>query len=492
MAGKTASLRDSAKQAMLWSAGLNIFRDAMQFGQMLVLARLLDPTTYGMAAMATTLVNVIGLASFQHVIPHALQVRTDKEINFHLHFTAGLVLNGVLFVVANIVAFGLQFTSNYVHLQPMMHVLSLTFLLGVPGEMRVKMLEREHDWSRLRGLQLAGVVVSTIAGISMAWAGAGVYSLIVPGLLASTLFVLDLFLREGWRPRWQWNYGGYLEAMRFGVNRSMSNALNGGRNLIQNTQIAQSVQFAGLGVFSRAEGLANMFCGRISQQATSALYPIITRAPAGSEQFRRMSRLVLSAVAWVVVPIACFLSLEARGVVGLLYGQKWLEVVPLLPLAMGCGVAVSLGATAYGMLLANDQARLCLRSDVVAFIVAVVPMVILIPLGLRAYLWGALAANVVIGAVLLTLLVRSQGLDLKGLAAAIAPPLVAGTVATVALVGVRLLQATDAPVIVSLFISWAVFCFAYLLILRIGFRSLLAEIVGYLPGGRRMAGLLML
>lgn len=492
MAGKTASLRDSAKQAMLWSAGLNIFRDAMQFGQMLILARLLDPTTYGMAAMATTLVNVIGLASFQHIIPHALQVRTGKEVNFHLHFTAGLALNGALFVVANGVAFGLQFTTNYVHLQTMMHVLSLTFLLSVPGEMRVKMLEREHDWIRLRGLQLAGVVVSTIAGISMAWAGAGVYSLIVPGLLASSLFVLDLFVRENWRPRWQWSYAGYLESMRFGMNRAMSNALNGGRYLIQNAQITQSVQFAGLGVFSRAEGLANMFCGRVSQQATGALYPIITRAHAKSEQFRRMSRLVLSAVAWVVVPIACFLSLEAHGVVALLYGPKWLEVVPLLPLAMGCGVAVSLGATAYAMLLANDQARLCLRSDLAAFVVGVLPMVILIPLGLKAYLWGALAANVFIAVVLLTILVRTQGLDLRGLATALAPPTLAGSVATAALTGVRSLQPEDAPVIASLLVVWATFCIAYLLVLRIGFRPLLAEIVEYLPGGRRLARLLML
>ena len=372
MSDKEPTLRKSAQQAILWSAGLNLFRDLLQFGQMLILVRLLDPDIYGMAGLATTLINFIGIISFQHVIPHVLQLRGDTQVNYHQHFTAGAALNGLLFVFANAVAFGLQYTTQYYHLQPLVHMLSLTFLMSVPVDMRVKMLERDHNWSRLRILQMVGIVISVVAGIGMALSGAGVYALIVPGLLASLVFLLDLFLFCRWWPRWQWNYVSYRDALHFGFSRAGSSALNGGRYLLQNTLITHHFQFSTLGIFGRAENLANMFCGRIAQEVTGALYPIITRAEAHSHRFQRISGLVLQSVAWVVIPIAAFFSLEAENIVTTLFGSKWLEVIPLLPPAMAIGVTVSIGATAYRLLLANNQSRLCLRSDMAAFAMAAV------------------------------------------------------------------------------------------------------------------------
>jgi teichuronic acid exporter len=492
MTGPSFSLRESAKQAVLWSAGLNLVRDVLQFGQMLILARLLDPTIYGMAGMATTVINFIGLASFQHVIIHALQIRPEHEVDYHQHFTAGLVLNGVLFVLANAVAFGLRFTEQYVHLEPLIHMLSLTFLLGVPVDMRANMLQRTHDWPRLRSLQLAGIVITIVSAISMAFAGAGVYALVVPGLLASAPMLFDLFAVARWRPRLRWNYLSYRETLRFGLNRAGSNAMNGGRSLLQNAMITRHAQFAGLGLYSRAEGLANMFCGRISQQVTGALYPVVTRAHAQSAQFQRISSLVLSSIAWVVTPICAFFSLEAVTLIETVYGQKWASVAPLLPLAMGCGLAISLGAAAYSLLLANDQSRLCLRSDVAAFFITAVPMIALIPLGLKVYLAGALIANAAIAVILFSLLIRTRGLHLKALVTIIFPPAVAVTLASLGERAAGNRPEGTMPALMSLLLSWLAFTVVYIASLRLFFRAQLTEIVGFLPGSPRIGRLFRL
>lgn len=477
---------------MLWSAGLNLFRDLLQFGQMLILVRLLDPAIYGMAGLATTFINFIGIISFQHVIPHVLQVRGDSQVNYHQHFTAGVAINGLLFLIANAVAFGLQFTSQYVHLQPLVHILSLTFLLSVPVDMRVKMLERDHNWSRLRTLQMAGIVISIAGGIGMALYGAGVYALIVPGLLASSVFLFDLFLFSRWRPHWQWNYASYRDALLFGFNRAGSNALNGGRYLLQNTLITQHFQFASLGVFGRAEGLANLFCGRIAQEVGNALYPVITRAEAHSERFQRISGLVLQSVSWVVIPIAAFFSLEAENIVRFLFGSKWLAVIPLLPLAMAVGVSVSIGATAYRLLLANDQSRLCLRSDMAAFAMAAAAMVVLIPQGLYPYLVGATVVSAAIAAILVTLLIWTRGLRIGKLVVALIPPTIAAIAGYALAWTTQALLPNNLPSVVLIVPSALLFALTYTLVLRALFHAHLAEIMEYLPGGKRIGKLLYL
>lgn len=492
MTVKGGSLRKSAQQAILWSAGLNLFRDVLQFGQMLILVRLLDPAIYGMAGLATTFINFIGLMSFQHIITHVLQVRGEGKVNYHQHFTAGIVLNGGLFVLANLIAFALQYSEQYAPLQPLLHLLSLSFLLSVPVDMRVKMLERDHNWSRLRILQMGGIIVSITSGIAMALAGAGVYALIVPGLLASLVFVADLFLHMGWRPHWQWSYAEYREALHFGFNRAGSNALNGGRTLLQNTMITQQLQFSSLGVFGRAEGLANMFCGRIAQEVSNALYPIITRTDAQSERFQRISSLVLQSVAWVVIPIAVFFSLEAENIVKLLFGRKWLEVIPLLPPAMAIGVAISIGATAYRLLLANNQSRLCLRADLVSFALVVIAVLTLIPFGLVSYLIGATVVHMLIAVILVALLVRTNGLKIISLAVVLLPPFLSVFVAAVAVWSLKALLLGELQPVIQLLLAGCAFAVAYVAVLRLFFRLPLTELVSYLPGGKSLGRVLCL
>lgn len=486
------SLKRSAQQAILWSAGLNLFRDVLQFGQMLVLARLLEPSIYGMAALATTFISFIGIFSFQHIIPHVLQVRSDSPVDYHQHFTVGVVLNSSLFVVANAVAFGTGYTTQYAPLQPLLHLLALTFLLSVPVDMRVKMLERDNNWGRLRIIQMAGIVISIASAIGMALAGAGVYALIVPGLLASLAFVLDLFLFSGWRPRWKWNFASYRDALHFGFNRAGSNALNGGRSLLQGTLVTEHLQFATLGVLGRAEGLANMFCGRIAQEVSNALYPVITRAEAHSDRFQRISGLILQSVAWVVIPIAAFFSMEAGSIVRLLFGEKWLAVIPLLPFAMVIGATVSIGATAYRLLLANNQSQLCLRSDMAAFVMGAASMVVLIPQGLYPYLIGATVVTFAIAAILVTLLIRTRGLRTGKLVAALVPPAIASTIGCALSWAMQTLLPHNLPAAVQIVPAALLFAAIYTLVLRVLFHAQLVLIVEYLPGGKRIGKLLCL
>ena len=480
------SLGASARQAVLWSAGLNLARDLLQFLQMLVLARLLSPEAYGEVGLATTVISVLAVLSFENSVRHVLQLRDDETVDYDLHFTAGLVVNGLLFLVANAMAIGVRFVPRYASLAPLVHWLSLTFLLSVPVEIRTRMLERAHDWQRLRALQLIRLVLSVAGGIAMAMAGAGVYALVVPGILSALVVPIDLFLVVGWKYHWKWDPAAYADAMRFGLSRVGSNALNSGRALLKNFLIAQHFSMSTLGIVGRAESLGNMACGRLGDELGNSLYPIITRADAGSARFRRIAGLVLRSVAWAIVPVGVYASIEARGLVHLAYGSRWDEVIPILPLAMAAAVTVGIGATAYRLLLANNQSRLCLRLDGVVVSLSVVAMVLLAPMGMLAFLGGVVAVGFASAVILLGLLVRTRGLEASDLPAALAPPLL-GTIAggILAVVAGAVLPGETRPAI-RLLVSAPLFAVGYLIVLRWGYRAELAELLDYAPSGGKL------
>ncbi len=486
------SLKDSAKKAILWSAGLNLFRDGLQFVQMLVMVRLLDPDMYGMANYGSTLIGFIGLVSFQHISAHIVQVRSKDDVDYDQHFTFGMFLNLGLFVLTNLIAFGAAYVGQYAKMQPILHVLSFTFLFSVPMDLRQRMLEREHHWEKLRPLQMAMMVVSVVAGISMALAGAGVYALIVPGMLSMLVFSYDLFIVLKWRPRWTWDRHMYRDAIQFGLNRMASNAMNSIRKMTESTAITHYFQFSGLGIFGRAEGLSNMFCARIGQQVVAALYPIITRADPATERFQKISGLVLRSVAWVIIPIAVLFSLEASAITTLLYGNKWNSVIDILPLVMFVGAAQTMGGCVYSLLLANEARRQCIRSDVFAMLLIVACVLLLMPMGIKTYLVGASAAHVVIGIVLCTLLVRTRGVQMASLLTALLPPFLATALSAAAVILVRNNIQMPAQIILQALIAGTLFGVIYVLAIRQFFRDHLRELLDYMPAGRFAKKILVL
>jgi O-antigen/teichoic acid export membrane protein len=217
----------------------------------------------------------------------------------------------------------------------------------------------------------------------------------------------------------------------------------------------------------------------------------VTRTPAASERFARISSLALRAVCWTLVPIAAYGCVEARGIVHALYGSRWEAVVPLLPWAMACSAALGVGACCYSFLLANDQMRLCLRADAFAFALLATAMFVFIPSGVEHYLMAALACHSAIAITLLTLLVRTRGTVANMLPATLLLPMAAAALGAGAAHLADTL-APGAPLPLALALSWSAFTVTYLAVLRVTASRALGELVSYLPGARILSAVLRL
>ena len=476
-----SELAKKARTAVAWTAGLNILRDAVQFVQMLVVVRILPPEAYGKYGLSSSIIGFVMVFSAREFIAHTVLERDDKAVNYQEQFTAGSVIHGTLFLAVNALAVAVRWFPAYAPVAPLLHVSSLLFLLDLPSELRIRMLERRMDWQRLRTVEGTGILLGAATTILLAYAGAGVYALVIPLCVLPGVFATDLLLIERWRPTFQWSHERYRASREFGSRRVMSLSIVVGTNLFESSIIARAVGFGLLGLFGRATGLATLFCQRFSSLLTSAIYPVLARIPRRSAAYQRVSALVLRSVAWLVVPIAAGVSLIRHDLVTLMYGSKWVEVIPLLPLAMLGGVFLAVGAAAYSLLLASQEARFCLYADIWRLIAMPAAVLIAIPFGLQAYLLGLVIVHLVSTALTLYWLRQSGGVVIRGIVSAVLPPLAATVVAVLATESVRVLALTEMPSVIRLAIYIPVFASIYLLVLRSAFATPLREVVSYLP-----------
>ena len=86
---QSAELAGKARSGVLWVTGLNVFRDVLQFGTMLVLVRLLAPKAYGEFSLISSVMVFFTVFSFRSFLEHTLQLRPGEFVDYQSHFTAG-------------------------------------------------------------------------------------------------------------------------------------------------------------------------------------------------------------------------------------------------------------------------------------------------------------------------------------------------------------------------------------------------------------------
>ena len=487
-----STLAQQAQRGVLWNTSFSLFRDVLQFGVTLILVRYLSPDVYGQYGLVNGIIGFLYVFSFRSFVAYTLQIRGTKEVHYQDHFTAGGVIHLGMFVITNLAAALLRPSETYGGIAFFLHIMSPIFLFHWPSEFRVKMLEKDLNWARLRFLQAIGLVLSASAAVLMAANGLGVYALILPGMLVPLPFVYDLFLVEKWRPNWKWSCQNYRPALRFGRTRILSEVVTYGRPLLEGAVFVQMYGFAGFGIFGRAVGLAQIVCFKFAFLLLQSIYPVLTRIEPETPSYERACRLVLSSVSWIVIPLAVVCAILAEPLVLLIYGENWLEAVPLLPWAFIAGVSWALYHGVYMLALANQQQSQCLQVDVVLMLGTSISLYGFLPLSIPVY-FCALAGVQGLGYFyLLYGLSRNRSIAPKVIFNSLIPPVAAALGSWIMCEGARTGWDLDLHSSVIAAAYGLAFAVMYCVVLRLAFSSLLSELVRWVPGGQHLSRILIL
>jgi len=478
------SLLEIAKKGLVWNAAFNVFRDMLSLTVMLVLVRLLEPAQYGEFALVTAVIGFVSVFGHQNFLAHTLQVRSEEDVHYQDHFTAGGIIQLVMFAIANLVAVGLRFVDSYAGVAPLVHVMSVGFLLEWPCELRLKMLERSLNWRRLRLLHAVGLITSSIVAITLGALGAGVYALLVPGLLVSLPFIFDLFLVQNWRPTWELGREHYIPAIRFGFMRMSSGLIRRSRRLIESGVVVYMLGFSSAGLLERAMSLGLMFCHRAALQIMYTLYPVMTKLKPGTDEYRHASSILLRGITWFTVPLAMLLAILAAPVVHAVYGGKWDDVVPLVPATVILGGIAAVFHVIYMLLLGHNEERRCVRADLWELGGTVAALIFLLPAGLMEYLVGLLIVRILVLLYGVFWLIHCGAIHREALSKALFPAISASALAYLACGGAVAVSGWSVQSPMMAFAFGIVFLLLYLLALRVFFSEALFDLVKYLPGNK--------
>lgn len=302
---------------------------SIQLVSTVVLARLLTPDDYGVIAMVLTVTGFAGLFRELGLSSAAIQksnlTHFQQSNLFWLNAAMGAAVTVVVAAIAPLVAW---FYSRP-DLTLLTLILSAGFVIGGVGTQHGANLLRNMQFGRNAAANIGGAVVTLIVSIVLASAGYSFWALAWATLCGSLTTTILLSALSSFRPGWISRGSGLREMLKFGANVTGYDFVNYFARNADNLLIGRFWGAGPLGLYSRAYALLMLPINSFRGPVTSVGFSALSRLQDHPEPYRKYYRKACQILAGISMPLTAFLFAASGGLIHLMLGPAWAEVVPI-------------------------------------------------------------------------------------------------------------------------------------------------------------------
>ena len=194
-------MRQRVTRGLAWTGASQVMLQVIRTGAAIFVARLLTPSEYGLAMLALVFASLVLVFSDLALGAALVQRKTlserDRSTAFWITIGAGITFTVLGIALAGPVA-GLYGQPSA---EPLLAVLSLSFILTALGATQQSLLLREMDFRRLELLTVGGALAGAAAAVALAAAGTGPWAIIGQQLATAVITSALMWRASSWRPR---------------------------------------------------------------------------------------------------------------------------------------------------------------------------------------------------------------------------------------------------------------------------------------------------
>ena len=329
---ESVRIKKKAKKGFKWSLIGQFSKTGIRFVSLAVLARQIDPTYFGVFAFVMIFVGLAELFMTFGFTASIVQRERIDDADLSTAFWSNIVFGVLIYVLIYFSApliGSINKTDSAltgVALQSLAGVFFLSSIAAIPSSLLVREIDFRAITIRDILAQTAGVTVA----VGLALNGETLLALIAQLWVARIFEVISLYSLVKWRPRFVFSLKKLKEHLSFGVQVGGSQFLAYGSRNIDNFLVGSLLGAGLLGVYSRAYQIMMIPLSNIGKVIAKVLFPTVARLQNDLDEVRLIYTLSLQVIGYCVVPVAVFIIIRPDLVVGVLLGDKWMEVVPIL------------------------------------------------------------------------------------------------------------------------------------------------------------------
>lgn len=388
---KGGELKDKVASGVAWSIGEKVGTSLLQMGVRIILLRLLMPDDLGVMAIlmvfSTFALVVVDSGFSQTLIRKVDPSQEDYKSVFVFNMGASVVLYAALVALSPLVA---RFYE-----MPVITRLAPVFFLLLPANalcvIQNTIFTRQFRFALLSKVTFAAQLLSGLAAIGFALAGAGVWSIVAQQVMMMAVRAALLWWLSGWRPAGTWSSQAIRRMAPFSFSLLTTDLIAALYNKIPQLFIGKIYTADTLGYYDQAQKLKDLPVSSTMLAVQGVTFPALSKIQNDPAKFAESYRQVVMVVTYALFPVMAGMSAVAQDMFAVLLGEKWMPTVPYFEVICLAGLFYPVAVTAYNVLKVKASGKLIVQLEVAKKILLTAIFALTIPHSVLAVVWGLVA-----------------------------------------------------------------------------------------------------
>ncbi|MBR8838815.1 MAG: lipopolysaccharide biosynthesis protein [Stigonema ocellatum SAG 48.90 = DSM 106950] len=356
-----------------WLSISEIIYRVLRLGLVVIIARFLTPHDYGLGAIVMTVREFSITFMDVGISTKIIQAEEELEDLCNSAYWLNWVVVLSLFVIQSIAAFPIAWFYKSPNLILPIIVSGLAYLIWPLSTIQKTLIQRENRLKVIaitNSLQnVTGCILSAIFAVS----GMGVWSLVLPSILASPIETLIYYRSHPWRLSTGFTTKNWGNLVKFGHNilgvsllRTLRNNLDYllvGRFVVNPGDTEYGIKELGLYFFGFNAGLGISLS--FINAMNSAILPHLCAVRSEWSELKKSYFSSLKTICATIVPFVLLQSSLAHIYVPIIFGRKWQPAIPVVILICLSAIPRPFADAASQLLIAVGKPHLDLRWNLI-------------------------------------------------------------------------------------------------------------------------------
>jgi O-antigen/teichoic acid export membrane protein len=357
---------------LAWKVVSQVFTQTWQTVVAIVLARLLVPEDYGLAAMVIVFAAIVPVFSDLALGAALVQRRNLSEADRSTVFWTSTGIGAVFTLLGIALSWPMAAFYGEPEVQPLFAALSLSFVVTSIGSTQKALLTRDMNFKSLELRLMAGAAAAGGAGIALAATGYGAWAIIGQQIVLAVASTFFLWHFSPWRPRFTFSLSSLGGMAGFSANVFGTRVLFYFNRNTDNLLVGRVLGTGALGAYALAYNVMLAPLNRLGWPIAEVLFPAFSRMQDEPERMASAWIRVNRLVGAVTIPATLGLAVVAPEFVTAVLGERWQAAEPVIRLLAWVGLLQSLGTLNSAILQARNRTGWLLRYAVVALVASLV------------------------------------------------------------------------------------------------------------------------
>lgn len=379
-----STLKEKTAQGLLWG-GLNSGIQqlvGLAFG--IVLGRLLAPSDYGMMAMIS-IFSLVATALQDSGFRTALtNIEHPKHEDYNSVFWFNIIMASSLYVILFLAA---PLIGEYYHTPRVVPLCRYAFLSIVIASFGTA--QSAYLFKHLRAKQQAeagalAVILSSMTGVGMAFAGMAYWSLATQGLVYVGINTLLQWHFSPWRPSIHGiTFAPVHRMFRFSCKILATTIMTHVNNNVLNILLGHYFTPRDTGNYNQAYQWNTKCYSLVQSMVAQVAQPVLVSLNGEEDRQKDVFRKMMRFTAFITFPLLFGFGLVAKEFIVTAIGEKWLASAQLIQILCISGATMPLSTLFSNMIISKGRSGTFFWCTFTLGLVQIATMIMIWPMGIR-------------------------------------------------------------------------------------------------------------